>query len=185
MVLLAPPAPARRLVKQDLVDALCRLRVELPQQVEVVVIIRRTGPLEVGEQRAYIRRTGGPGELKQKLASEARRLVEADGTVAAAESEVANANRARTVFKGRLEEIESQTKILTQRDVQLAEEIKGHEGRIASAGRQLSLARPQAVAGLPGRAAVTEPGVDDRFRGEERGHRLAPFVQVIKLPAHE
>ena len=51
MVLLAPPAPARRLVKQDLVDALCRLRVELPQQVEVVVIIRRTGPLEVGEQR--------------------------------------------------------------------------------------------------------------------------------------
>jgi HlyD family type I secretion membrane fusion protein len=45
----------------------------------------------------------------------------------------------RTIFKARIEELESQTKILTQRDAQLAEEIRGYEGQIAAAGRQLAL----------------------------------------------
>jgi HlyD family secretion protein len=45
----------------------------------------------------------------------------------------------RAVFRSRLDELDGQAKILNQRDVQLAEEIKGHEGQIAAAGRQLAL----------------------------------------------
>src|SRR2546427_12762694 len=50
VVLLAPPAPARRLVEQDAVEALGPLRVQLIEQLEVVIVVGRAGLVEFGEE---------------------------------------------------------------------------------------------------------------------------------------
>jgi len=45
----------------------------------------------------------------------------------------------KTLFQARADELASQTKLLTQRDAELNEEVKGHEGQIAAAGKQSTL----------------------------------------------
>ena len=50
MVLLAPPAAARRFIEQDLIQALRELRIELIQQLEIVVVVGRTCLFEFGEK---------------------------------------------------------------------------------------------------------------------------------------
>src|SRR5438094_5555078 len=50
MVLLAPPAAARRFIEQNLVQALGELRIELIQQLEIVVIVGGTCLFEFGEK---------------------------------------------------------------------------------------------------------------------------------------
>jgi HlyD family secretion protein len=45
----------------------------------------------------------------------------------------------RTLFRARADEMTSQTKLLAQRDAELNEEVKGHEGQIAAAAKQSTL----------------------------------------------
>ncbi len=45
----------------------------------------------------------------------------------------------RTLFRARADEMTSQTKLLSQRDAELNEEVKGHEGQIAAAVKQSTL----------------------------------------------
>src|SRR5439155_12460300 len=50
MVLLAPPAAARGFIEQNLIQALRELRIELIQQLEIVVVVGGTCLFEVGEK---------------------------------------------------------------------------------------------------------------------------------------
>ena len=50
MVLLAPPAAARGFIEQDLIQALCELRIKLIQQLEIVVIVGGACLFEFGEK---------------------------------------------------------------------------------------------------------------------------------------